>query len=109
MHRQETCGLLNRESTVRACGDLEVRDSGVFFVEKIDITRKCWAGIRQMMRLLTSADQLQVHPLRMQPRCGNEAISFLFFAPFQDAIPTLRKLSNKKPSQRADGLATLTH
>jgi hypothetical protein len=78
MHRQQAGSLVHWKSAVWARLDLKVCYSGVFFVEKEYIAWIGWAGIRQLMRLLTSTDQLHVHPLRMQPREGTEAVDCYF-------------------------------
>jgi hypothetical protein len=68
---------------------MKMRHASVFFIEKEDIAGKSRAGIRQLMRLLTSADHLHVHPLRMQPRDETEANEFLFFAPRGGVYPKM--------------------
>jgi hypothetical protein len=46
MHRQQPRGLIDWKSAVRARLDMKVPYSGVFFVEKENIARKCCSRIR---------------------------------------------------------------
>ena len=89
MHRQEPCGLINWKAAVRTCLDMKVRHSRVLFVEEVNIARKCRAGIRQLMRLLTSADNLHMHPLRMRPGAGTKAVEFSILCPSTRRVPQI--------------------
>jgi len=64
---------------------MEVRYSGILFVEDKNLAPNCRAGIRQVLRMLTPADQLHVHPLRMQSRYPAEASRFSFCSPLFEA------------------------
>jgi hypothetical protein len=86
VHRQQPGSLVDWKPTVRPGFDLKMGYSGIFFVKEEKIARINWAGIRQLMRLITSTDQLHVHPLRMQPRGGTEALKYFSFHPFTGRI-----------------------
>src|SRR5215470_6785526 len=62
-------------------------DSRVSFVEEVDIAGRSGLGSGQMMRMVTSADYLHVHPLRMQPRDGTEANGLFFLCPSSRHTP----------------------
>ncbi len=79
--------MVQGKPPVRPGFNVKVRHSSVFFVEKEDIARKTWAGIHLLLRMLTSADHLHVHPLRMQPRDGTEANEVFVLHPSTRGIP----------------------
>src|SRR5467141_3702609 len=87
MHRQKASGLIDWKSAVRARLDMKVPYSGIFFVEKENIARKCCLRIRQLMRMCTSADHLHLHPLRMRPRAETEADEFSILRPSTKRSP----------------------
>jgi hypothetical protein len=62
MHGQESRGLINRKSAIRIGFDMEVRHSGVLFVEIVKVSRNSRAGSRELMRLFISAEYLHGHP-----------------------------------------------
>ncbi len=83
-------------------------DSRISFVEEVDVTMGDGLSSGQVMRMVTSADYLHVHPLRMQPRDGTEAYGLLSFLPLEEARPRLGKLGRSEMSAEASGSANLT-
>jgi hypothetical protein len=76
MHGQQSGGLIDRETAVGPGLYMEMGYSRVLFVKEEGIAVGDGTGSQQLMRMVTSADYLHVHPLRMQPRDGTEANEF---------------------------------
>ena len=73
MHRQQPGRLVYRKPAVWSSVHMKVGYSSALFIEKENIAEKSWLGICQLLRMFTSANDLHMHPLRMQPRDGIEA------------------------------------
>jgi len=73
VHRQQPGGLVYGKPAVWSGVDMKVGYSRAPFIEKVNIAGKSWAGICHLMRMFTSADELHLHPLRMQSRDETEA------------------------------------
>src|SRR5260370_41246201 len=73
VHGQQSGGLIHGKTAVRSGFDMEVSRSSAFFIKKENIAGRNEAENFEMMRLTTSADHLQLDPLRIQPRDRTEA------------------------------------
>ncbi len=100
VHRQQPRRLVYRKSPVWAGLHVKMGRPGILFIKEEDVARKRGTGIWHLLRMVTSADRLHVHPLRMQPRDGTEAYQILIFAPRRGPFPTLGKQSGKRPMDR---------
>jgi len=100
MHRKKPSSLVGRKAAVRTGLDMEMRYSGTLFVKEKNFAPSSSAGIRQMLRMLTPADQLHMHPLRMQSRYAAEATRFSFCSPLLEACSpvgvTVRQKAGKE-------------
>ena len=59
--------------------------------------------------MITSAENLHVHPLRMQPRDGTEALMFHVSSPLDEARPQTGQTVRQEANERAEASATPTY
>lgn len=76
MHSEKPGGLINGKTAVGAGLNMKMGHSRILFVKEEDIAVRHGARRQQLLRIVTSADHLHVHPLRMQPRDGPKLLSF---------------------------------
>ena len=62
MHSEQPGSLFDWETSIRSSFNVEVGNTGIFFVEVIVIVGQHRAGTGKLMRLITSADYLHMHP-----------------------------------------------
>src|SRR5215471_576483 len=101
MHSQQSRRLIHWQAAVGTCGNVEMSDSRVSFVEEVDIAGRSGLGSGQMMRMVTSADYLHVHPPECSLVTEPKPTDYFLSLPLEEAGPKLGKLSRNEISAEA--------
>src|SRR5258707_13544585 len=101
MHGQQPGGLVHREPSIWSGVPMKMGYARPLLIEKENIAGKRRAGTPQMLWIFTSADNLHVHPLRMQPRDGTEAFRFSNLCPPTRHIPQMELTARQEAKKRA--------
>src|SRR5260221_13812186 len=109
MHGQQPGGLVHGEPSIWSGVHMKMGYSSTLLIEKENIAGKRRAGTAQMLWMFTSADNLHVHPLRMQPRDGIEAFSFSNLRPSTRHIPQMEKTARQEARKRAARMSFLAY